>query len=72
VKRRAEELLSKLDSGTGTPDQVRRTRAVEVLEIIGTPEARQIIEELTKATAEARLAREARAALLRLDRKPSR
>ncbi len=41
---------------------------VEVLEKIGTPEARQVLELLARKGAGDRLAREARASLLRLDR----
>ncbi len=38
-------------------------RAVEVLERVGTPEARQILEDLARGAPEARLTREAKAAL---------
>jgi HEAT repeat protein len=45
---------------------LQRQRAVEVLERIGTPEARHLLETLAKGAPEARLTREARAALERL------
>jgi hypothetical protein len=38
---------------------------VEVLESLGTPEARQVLQTLARGAAEARLTREARAALKR-------
>jgi hypothetical protein len=50
--------------------QRRALRAVAVLEQIGTPEARQVLEVLRQGPAEARLTREAKAALTRLARRP--
>jgi WD40 repeat protein len=47
---------------------VRPRRAVEVLERIGSPEARQALEALAAGAAEARLTREAQASLRRLPR----
>ncbi len=41
-------------------------RTVEVLEIAGTPEARQVLEQLAKGAPEARLTQEAKASLERL------
>jgi hypothetical protein len=46
-------------------------RAVAVLEQTGTPEARQVLEALRQGPAEARLTREAKAALTRLARRPA-
>ena len=69
VRRRAEEVLAKLDDVAEKPEQIRGLRALEVLELIGTPEARQIVEALAKGVPEARLTREAKGTLLRLDRK---
>jgi hypothetical protein len=40
-----------------------------VLEAIGTPEARKVLQTLAKGAAEARLTREAKAALARLARR---
>jgi hypothetical protein len=45
---------------------LRAWRAVVVLEQINTPEARQLLEVLSRGAAEARLTREAGAALRRL------
>jgi WD40 repeat protein len=66
VKQRAGSLLAKLDDGTPGADELHGLRALEVLEQVGTPEARQIIEGLTKGAPEVRLTREAKAALRRL------
>ena len=52
------------DSG----ERLRQSRALEVAEAMGTPEARSLLEELAKGPAEAWLTREAKAALARLAR----
>jgi hypothetical protein len=43
-------------------------RAIEILERIGTPEARKGLEDLAKGIPEARQTQEAKAALIRLAR----
>ena len=66
--RREEFILSKV--GRAAPESVavlRGLRAIEVLEAIGTAEARTILQELAKGTPGAKLTREAAAALARLD-----
>jgi hypothetical protein len=45
---------------------LRLLRAVEALEHVGTPEARQLLEALSRGAREARLTREAQASLRRL------
>jgi hypothetical protein len=65
VRKRLEELLSRpalLPPG----EALRRVRAVEVLERLGTPEARRLLGALAGGEPEARLTREAQAALRRL------
>ncbi len=47
-------------------------RALEVLEHIGTAEARSLLEDLAKGVPEARLTREAKASLTRLAKRPVR
>jgi RNA polymerase sigma factor (sigma-70 family) len=71
VRRRAEEVLRKVDPGR-LPELLRSLRAVEVLEQIGGEQAKQVLAELAKGAAEARLTREAKAALERLNRRAAR
>jgi hypothetical protein len=66
MRRRIEELLVKLDRMEMKPEWVRPLRAFEVLERIGSAEARQLLEKLASGDAEARLTREAKAAVGRL------
>jgi hypothetical protein len=69
VRRRVTRLLEQLDRGP-SPEQLRSLRAIEVLERLGTPEARKVLEELAKGTALARQTQEATASLDRLARRP--
>jgi WD40 repeat protein len=71
LRRRAEQLLEKTGGPVTDPDQLRTLRAVEALEHAGTAEARQLLEELARGSAEARQTREARLALQRLARQQS-
>jgi hypothetical protein len=66
VRRRVEGLLQKLEAALPDTWPLRQLRAVELLEQVGTPEARRLLETLADGTPEARLTREARAALVRL------
>jgi hypothetical protein len=63
-------LLEKLDDRS--PDRLALTRAVELLERIGTPEARRVLDGLARGAAGARLTEDAKASLRRLDRGPGR
>jgi hypothetical protein len=65
VRRRATRLLEQIGREI-TPGQLRSLRAVEVLERLGTPEARTALEDLARGTPEARQTREAKASLDRL------
>ena len=50
VKRRARDLLRRLEPGTGiAPGRLRAERAVEILERIGTPAARAALEAMLKS-----------------------
>jgi WD40 repeat protein len=53
---------------TCSPEWVRERRAVQVLELLGNNESRQLLQKLADGDAEARLTQDARAALARLDR----
>jgi WD40 repeat protein len=66
VRRRVEELLDKMDSSQPGLEMVRPVRALEVLEYIGTPEAQEVLNELSEGKTEAVLTQEAKAALSRL------
>jgi WD40 repeat protein len=70
VRRRAEQLLDRLERQVPSPERLRVLRAVEVLEQIGTPEARKLLEALARGAPEASLTREAQASLRRLARQP--
>jgi WD40 repeat protein len=68
LRRRLQELLHKVQRHDLLADTLRAVRAVEVLEGIGTREARQQLEVLARGVAEARLTKEAKAALERLSK----
>jgi hypothetical protein len=68
VKRRIQDLLEKLARASFTPEEVRVIRGVEVLERIGTPEAREWLSVLSKGAPNARTTQEAQAALQRANR----
>jgi RNA polymerase sigma factor (sigma-70 family) len=69
VRRRAQDFLDRFDPATLKPERLRQLRAVELLEGIATPAARDVLSELAKGAAEAPLSREAAAALERLRRR---
>jgi hypothetical protein len=70
VRRRVEQLLGKLASvkphETTTASERRALRAVVLLEQIGNPEARRLLEALARGAKGARLTKEAKASLERL------
>jgi len=66
MRRRVQYVLERLRGPVTKPELLRSLRAVAVLEDISTPEAKQLLEELAQGAAEARLTREAKAALERL------
>jgi hypothetical protein len=66
VVRRAADLLKKVEEGAVSGERLREMRALEVLEGIGTPEAKMLLGELAKGAAEAALTQEAKASLNRL------
>jgi WD40 repeat protein len=70
MRRRLETLLDKLDVLTPlSGEELRFVRAVEALEHAGTREARALLLRLAEGAKSARLTREAKASLQRLDRK---
>jgi hypothetical protein len=67
LRRRIDHLLSLLTPEfVHDPETLRGIRAVHVLEQIGTPEARKVLEGLVGGAASARLTREAKTALGRM------
>jgi RNA polymerase sigma factor (sigma-70 family) len=68
LRKRVDKLLASLLVKPLSAEQVRNVRAVEVLEHLATPEARQVLETLAIGADGALLTREARAALGRLAR----
>jgi WD40 repeat protein len=74
LRRRAEEVLGQLRTFPLRldADKLRDTRAVAVLERVGTPKARRLLRELAGGARGAWLTEEAHAALRRLDRKTAR
>jgi WD40 repeat protein len=66
VRRRAQNLLDRIERPSLSGEQARPVRAVEVLEAIAGPEARKLLAEVADGTPGARLTREARASLERL------
>ena len=70
VRARVAPLLKALDEWAVTdPELLRALRGIWVLERIGTPEARAVLDELAKGAPEARQTQEARNALDFLDRR---
>lgn len=64
LRQRVEQLLNRTEEPTS--DSLRALRSVEVLEQIGSPEAKQVLEKLATGIEGARLTREAKASLERL------
>jgi hypothetical protein len=72
VRRRLESLLKDVDLPQATPEELRTARALEVLERIGTPEARQAVEALSWQGQESWLGQEVQATLIRMRQRASR
>jgi WD40 repeat protein len=69
-RRRVEQVLERLQGPVTSLERLRLIRSVEVLENIGTPEAKQVLETLAKGAPEAWITQQAKAALVRLGRRP--
>jgi WD40 repeat protein len=68
TRRRAEELLARVQGAESSAERLREVRAVEILEHIGTADALRILKSLSDGAPEARLTREAKSSLERLAR----
>jgi WD40 repeat protein len=71
VRRRLEYLLTKIGPRNLTHDALRGVRAIEVLEQIGSGDARQILATLTKGRADSVLVKEAKRSMERLGEHPT-
>jgi hypothetical protein len=73
VRARVARLLAKLEPGDVSlpSEELISLRALEALEMSGTPAAWAAVSELTKGAPEARLTQEAKASLQRLARRGS-
>jgi WD40 repeat protein len=69
ARRRAEELLELLADPVAMTEHLRLVRAVEVLEMIGTEPAKEVLRAIAEGAADAPLTRQAKDALTRLARK---
>jgi WD40 repeat protein len=67
MHKRLQSLLEDIGTGAPPPEALRQTRAVQVLEQIGSPQACEVLETLATGAADADLTRDARAALRRLE-----
>jgi hypothetical protein len=68
-KRRLQRILQVLSKGGVDPETLLTVRGVMVVEQIGSPKAQELLREWAKGAAEARLTREAKAALERLKKR---
>jgi hypothetical protein len=66
TRQRVEHLLTEVDGAVTLPTLLQAIRAIEVLEHIGTPNAKEILQTVTTGVPEARLTQEAKASLERL------
>lgn len=69
ARRRMTQLLDKLEGPVGLPGHLQFLRALEVLENVATPEARDLLQTLADGAPEARLTQEAKASLDRLTKR---
>jgi hypothetical protein len=71
LRRRIEQLLDEADRDAQGPDRTRMRRAIQVLEVAGTPAARQLLRTLSEGASGAQLTESAKGALDRLGKQPS-
>jgi RNA polymerase sigma factor (sigma-70 family) len=70
VRQRVERVLRKHEGNVRSPQTLQALRAVEVLERLGTPVAREVLARLAQGQPDAVLTRDATAALRRLAARP--
>jgi WD40 repeat protein len=71
VRQRVEKLVARLEQRVPAGEALRTQRALELLEQIGTPEARQLLQTLAGGTPEARLTQDVKKSLERLAKRPT-
>jgi WD40 repeat protein len=69
LRRRVEQFLDKYDRDLPPPERLREGRALELLESIGTAEARAVLRDLATGSPAMRLTQDAAGSLRRLERK---
>jgi hypothetical protein len=69
MRKRIEALIDKLDGPVTLPELLRSLRAVELLELIGTPQSRHVLEPLAKGAPGHRFTEAAQGAITRLDKR---
>jgi RNA polymerase sigma factor (sigma-70 family) len=69
VQKRIEALQEKIDAGSSAPERVVMLRRLELLEQLGTPEAKRFLEKLADGEPAAEITVEAKRALDRLSRR---
>jgi hypothetical protein len=69
MRKRIETLVDKLDGPVTLPELLRSLRAVELLELIGTSQSRQVLQPLAKGAPGHRLTEAAQGAVTRLDKR---
>jgi RNA polymerase sigma factor (sigma-70 family) len=67
TRRRLEQLLEKADPAAATPARIRQLRALQVLELTGTVNARSLLESVAKQAPAGMIREAARAALKRME-----
>jgi WD domain, G-beta repeat len=72
AQKRIKGLLEQMGKPRRSGEALRSTRGLEVLELIGTADARSLLEALARGAPEARQTQEAQAALDRLKKRPAR
>src|SRR5207302_2531801 len=70
LRLRVQQLLERVKRGDAPAERLRALRAVEVLEMIGTAEARQVLRALARGAARDLLTEQAQAATERLKKAP--
>jgi RNA polymerase sigma factor (sigma-70 family) len=69
ARKRLQDVLARLTAPTASGETLRSLRAIEVLEMIGTPEARTVLERVAQGTPGAAATIAAKESLKRIDRK---